>query len=62
MQAGDIVLMHDGGAGINHPGELVQVLPSFLADLSRLGLVPSRLPNAARPAPRSTAASDARTA
>ncbi len=46
VQAGDIVLMHDGGAGINHPGELVQALPSFLADLGRRGLVPSLLPGA----------------
>ncbi len=48
VRAGDIVLMHDGGAGINRPGELVQVLPSFLADLNRRGLVPSLLPNVAR--------------
>lgn len=40
-QAGDIVLMHDGGQGINHPGELVKALPEFLASLSRRGLVPS---------------------
>ena len=46
-QAGDIVLMHDGGGGINHPGELVKALPSFLADLSRRGLVPSLLPGTA---------------
>ena len=47
VRAGDIVLMHDGGAGINHPGELVKALPAFLADLSRRGLVPSLLPDAA---------------
>ncbi len=46
--AGAIVLMHDGGRGINHPGELVKALPSFLADLSRRGLMPSLLPNVAR--------------
>lgn len=40
-QAGDIVLMHDGGQGINHPGELAKALPEFLASLSRRGLVPS---------------------
>ena len=43
-QAGDIVLMHDGGRGINHPEELVKVLPQFLSNLSRRGLVPSLLP------------------
>ena len=43
-QAGDIVLMHDGGRGINHPEELVKVLPAFLSNLSRRGLVPSLLP------------------
>ncbi len=47
VRAGDIVLMHDGGAGINHPGELVKALPSFLADLSRRGLMPRLLPNVA---------------
>ncbi len=47
VRPGDIVLMHDGGGGINHPGELVKALPSFLADLSRRGLMPSLLPNAA---------------
>lgn len=43
-QAGDIVLMHDGGRGINHPEELVKVLPEFLSNLSRRGLVPRLLP------------------
>lgn len=42
-QAGDIVLMHDGGRGINRPGELVEALPGFLADLGRRGLVPDLL-------------------
>lgn len=52
-QAGDIILMHDGGRGINRPGELVEALPGFLADLSRRGLVPALLPEAAeRHAPR----------
>lgn len=32
---GDIVLMHDGGRGINRPGELVEVLPAFLCRLGR---------------------------
>ncbi len=43
-QAGDIVLMHDGGRGINRPEELVKVLPEFLSNLSRRRLVPSLLP------------------
>jgi hypothetical protein len=38
VQAGDIVLMHDGGRGINRPEELVKVLPEFLSSLHRLGL------------------------
>lgn len=33
VQDGDIVLMHDGGRGINRPDELVKVLPTFLARL-----------------------------
>lgn len=40
VQAGDIVLMHDGGRGINRPDELVKVLPEFLSNLGRRGLVP----------------------
>lgn len=51
-QAGDIVLMHDGGRSINHPDELVKVLPEFLSGLSRRGLVPSLLPGAALNNPR----------
>lgn len=35
VQGGDIVLMHDGGRGINRPEELVKVLPQFLAHLKR---------------------------
>ena len=46
VRYGDIVLMHDGGRGINHPGELTKALPAFLADLGRRGLVPSLLPDA----------------
>ena len=46
-RAGDIVLMHDGGRGINRPEELVKVLPEFLSNLSRRGLVPSLLPESA---------------
>lgn len=42
-QAADIVLMHDGGRGINRPEELVKVLPEFLSNLGRRGLVPGRL-------------------
>lgn len=52
VSAGDIVLMHDGGGGINRPFELVKALPSFLADLSRRGLVPSLLPGATPSHPR----------
>ncbi len=48
VQAGDIVLMHDGGRGINHPEELVKVLPAFLSNLNRRGLAPSLLPANAR--------------
>ena len=47
-KVGDIVLMHDGGRGINHPEELVKVLPEFLSGLTLLGLVPSRLPDGIR--------------
>lgn len=46
-RAGDIVLMHDGGRGINRPEELVKALPEFLSNLSRLELVPSLLPESA---------------
>lgn len=51
-QAGEIILMHDGGRGINHPEELVKVLPEFLSNLGRRGLVPSLLPGAAPNNPR----------
>jgi len=40
-RAGDIVLMHDGGWGINHPAQLTEVLPAYLATLGRSGLVPA---------------------
>jgi peptidoglycan/xylan/chitin deacetylase (PgdA/CDA1 family) len=46
---GDIVLMHDGGRGINRPGELVAVLPAFLCRLGRLSA-----PGAARNAAEQT--------
>ncbi|TBV82803.1 MAG: polysaccharide deacetylase family protein [Desulfobulbaceae bacterium] len=42
-RAGEIVLAHDSGRGINHPAELVKALPEFLANLGRRGLVPSSL-------------------
>lgn len=35
VQGGDIVLMHDGGRGINRPEELVKVLPQFLDHLKQ---------------------------
>lgn len=38
VQDGDIVLMHDCGRGINRPGELVKVLPRFLARLKQHGI------------------------
>lgn len=47
-QPGDIVLMHDGSGGINHPEELVKVLPEFLSNLSRCGHVPDLLPALSR--------------
>ena len=47
-QAGDIILMHDGGRGINHPEELVKVLPEFLCSLGRRGLSPKPFPTHAR--------------
>lgn len=42
-QAGEIVLAHDGGRGINRPEELVKALPHFLANLASRGLVPGLL-------------------
>ena len=42
-RVGDIILMHDGGRGINRPAETVQVLPGFLRALQQRSLVPSRL-------------------
>lgn len=53
---GEIVLMHDGGWGINRPGALVEALPGFLADLGRHRLVPALLPGAT-PASGSSAGS-----
>ena len=41
--AGDIILMHDGGRGSNHPEEMVKVLPQFLSSISQRGIVPSLL-------------------
>jgi len=42
-RADDIILMHDGGGGINRPAELVKALPAFLSSLNRRGLVPNLL-------------------
>ncbi|MGH6629973.1 MAG: polysaccharide deacetylase family protein, partial [Burkholderiales bacterium] len=39
-RAGDIVLMHDGGRGINRPDQRVIALPAYLDDLGRRGLPP----------------------
>jgi peptidoglycan/xylan/chitin deacetylase (PgdA/CDA1 family) len=38
VNGGDIVLMHDGGRGINRPDQLALVLPGFLARLRQRGL------------------------
>ncbi|MEX0731230.1 MAG: polysaccharide deacetylase family protein [Aquisalimonadaceae bacterium] len=43
MQAGDIVLMHDHGWGINRPRQLVSVLPHQLRILTMQGLRSVRL-------------------
>jgi len=43
VRPGDIVLMHDGGRGINRPEELARVLPGFLETLVQRRLVPSAL-------------------
>jgi peptidoglycan/xylan/chitin deacetylase (PgdA/CDA1 family) len=43
MQAGDIVLLHDGRNRHNHPETVVNVLPSLLSSLSRRGLVAASL-------------------
>ncbi len=42
-QPGDIVLMHDGGRGINRPDQLVMALPEYLEELARRGLQPAAL-------------------
>lgn len=41
---GDIVLMHDGGRGINRPDQLVKVLPGFLNRLDAGGVAADLLP------------------
>jgi peptidoglycan-N-acetylglucosamine deacetylase len=41
--AGDIVLMHDGARSINHPGELIRILPDFLDTLVQRRLRPALL-------------------
>ncbi|MEX0958638.1 MAG: polysaccharide deacetylase family protein [Burkholderiales bacterium] len=41
--AGDIVLMHDGARSINHPEELIRVLPDFLDTLVQRRLRPAPL-------------------
>jgi len=46
MQAGDIVLLHDGRNRHNHPETVVDVLPSLLISLSRRGLVTASLTDA----------------
>jgi len=44
VRPGDIVLMHDGSRGINHPEQLSRVLPEFLARFSSGELSAARLP------------------
>lgn len=43
-RAGDIVLMHDGGRGINRPEQLCRVLPAFLDRLRQRNLTSALLP------------------
>ena len=43
VQAGDIVLMHDGKRSINRPEELERVLPGFLHQLAARGIEPAPL-------------------
>ena len=43
VEAGDIVLMHDGRNKHNKPGELLHVLPSFLAQLKAKRSTPALL-------------------
>jgi peptidoglycan/xylan/chitin deacetylase (PgdA/CDA1 family) len=43
VRAADIVLMHDGGWGINRPDQLTRVLPSFFDRLRRRSLTPASL-------------------
>lgn len=38
-RAGDVVLMHDGGWGINRPEQLCRVLPAFLDRLRQRNLI-----------------------
>lgn len=44
VHPGNIVLMHDGGRGINRPDQLVKVLPHFLERLVHAGLDAGLLP------------------
>ncbi|HWQ40251.1 MAG TPA: polysaccharide deacetylase family protein [Burkholderiales bacterium] len=43
VAAGDIVLMHDGGRGINRPDQLMRALPEFLSRLRRQHLTSASL-------------------
>jgi peptidoglycan/xylan/chitin deacetylase (PgdA/CDA1 family) len=42
--AGDIVLMHDGQNGRNHPWETLHALPALLGRLREAGLDPKPVP------------------
>lgn len=44
VRADNIVLMHDGGRGINHPEQLVRVLPGFLDRLRDDNLTTTLIP------------------
>lgn len=50
-QPGQIVLMHDGGRGINKPRELDRVLPDFLQALAQRGLTTALLGTLRDPQP-----------
>lgn len=48
LQAGEVVLMHDGPLRRNRPDCTLQALPALLARLTRSGPMPARLPVTAR--------------
>ena len=44
---GDVILMHDGGRGINRPGQLIKVLPDFLQRITESAMTMTLLPPSA---------------